>query len=70
MTVSETSTSDSNVFNKTQVADLMASSLFIKNSGAFFIVRLDATNVVRVALKELLNQAAQSSLKVPLETPI
>lgn len=63
LTVGETSTSDTNVFDETQVTNLMASSLLIKKAGALFVVWLDATNIVRVALKELLNQSTQSSLR-------
>lgn len=62
LTVGKTSTSNTNVLDETQIADLMASSLFIEHTGALFVVRFDATNVVRVALEELLNQPAQSSL--------
>lgn len=67
LTVGETSTSDTNVLDETQVANLMARSLLVEESSTLFIIGFDATNVVRVALEKLLNQATQSGLQSKLD---
>lgn len=45
----------------------MARSLLVEESSTLFIIGFDATNVVRVALEKLLNQATQSGLQSKLD---